>query len=202
MAFQPVPDTAEVTIVMAQNLETITNTFHAEKPGGYTLAEISALANLVDGAFATNFLPIMTLDNTYLRTEVRGLAMENDLFDADGTNSGMGQVLVEGLPNNCTLSLKKASGFTGRSARGRWYFCGFSVNALENNENQGKLPDADNAVIAIEALRFAVLAGPWTPVIVSRFTGGLPRAVGVTFDWISTSHVNVNVDSQRGRLTR
>lgn len=202
MAFQPVPDTAEVTIVMVQNLEFITNTFHAEKPGGYTLAEISALANLVDASFATHFLPIMSLDCTYLRTEVRGLATENDLFDVDGTNSGMGQILVEGLPNNCTLSIKKQSGFTGRSARGRWYFCGFSVNALENNENQWKLPETDSAVIALESLRGDVLAGPWTPVIVSRFTGGLPRAFGETFDWISSVAVNTNVDSQRGRLTR
>jgi len=40
MAFQPVPNTAEVAVIFTQNLETISNTFHAEKPGGYTLSDI------------------------------------------------------------------------------------------------------------------------------------------------------------------
>lgn len=202
MAFQAVPNTAEITLVFQQNLEMITNTFHAEKPGGYNFAEISALADLVDSLAATHLLPLMTLECEYQRTEVRGLATENDLFDTDGTNSGFGADAAEGLPNNVTLSLKKTSGFTGRSARGRWYFVGFPVNDLAPNENQWAQAAVDSAEIAVEAIRGGILAGPWTPVIVSRFTAGLPRDEGITFPWIGTVAVNNNVDSQRGRLTR
>lgn len=202
MAFQPVPDTAEITLVFEQNLESITNTFHAEKPGGYTFADISALANLVDSLAATHLLPVMSVDCVYKQTEVRGLAAENDVADIDGTNSGPGQDLVEGMPNNVTISLKKTSGFTGRSARGRWYFIGYPVNALGANENQFTQVDVDNGIIAVEAIRVGILTGPWTPVIVSRFTNKLPRAFGITFDWVNTVAVNRNVDSQRGRLTR
>jgi hypothetical protein len=202
MAFQRVPDTVAVTIVYTQNLEVITNTFNCEKLGGYTLSEISILANLIDSSVATNLLPIMTADCQYLRTEVRGLDQENDIEDADGTNAGPGLDAVEGLPNNVTLSLKKGSGFTGRSARGRWYFVGFPVNALADNENQWTQTEVDSAVIAVEAIRNDVLGGAFTPVIVSRFTNGALRAEGITFDWISTVAVDRNVDSQRGRLTR
>ena len=201
MAFQPVPDTAEVTLVFTQNGENITNTFHAEKPGGYNLGEISALADLVDNSVAANIRPVITIDCTYVRTEVRGLAVENDLFDVDGTNGGPGADPTEGLPNSVTLSLKKSSGFTGRSARGRWYWIGLPVNALDTNENFLTAARAADAVIAVNTLRGDVLAGPWTPVIVSRFAGGVQRPVGVTFDWIDTVAVNNGVDSQRGRLS-
>ena len=202
MAFQPVPNTAEVTVVFEQNLRAITNTFHAEKLGGYSAADISTLANLVDSLVASELLPIITLDCAYKFTEVRGLAVENDLADTDGTNAGPGLIAVEGLPNNVTLSLKKASAFTGRSARGRWYFCGLSVNALEANENQWNQVSVDAAVIGVEGIRLGVAAGPWTPVVVSRFTNNAPRPFGITFDWILTVAVDRFVDSQRNRLTR
>lgn len=202
MAFQAVPDTAEITIIYTQNLETVTNTIHAEKPGGYDQAAIDALALSVDDDVGLNLLPLMTLDCLYLRTEVRGLAVENDLFASNNDSSGPGLDAVEGLPNNVTLSLKKESGFTGRSARGRWYFIGLPLNELSTNENQWAQTAVDNAVIAVQGIRIGIQVGPWTPVIVSRFTGGLPRAVGVTFPWVNTTAVNRNVDSQRGRLTR
>jgi len=202
MAFQAVPDTAEITMVYVQNLETITNTIAAEKPGGYSQLEISTLAILVDGLVATHLLPLMTLDATYLRTEVRGLAVINDLFAQDATSTGPGGVAVEGLPNNVTLSIKRSSGFTGRSARGRVYFIGFPVNDLSGNENQFTQAQVDAAVAGWEGVRTGILTGPWTPVVVSRFENGLERPTGKTFDWISTTAVNRNVDSQRGRLTR
>ncbi len=201
MAFQAVPDTAEITVVCQQNLENITNTFHATLVGGYVLADIQLLAATVDAAVAVNWLPIQTLDLTYLRTEVRGLAVENDLFAQDGTGAGPGGDAVEGLPNNVTLSVKKNSGLTGRSARGRLYFMGLPSNDLSTNENQWAATTITAVEAAIEAVRVAITATAWSPTIVSRFTGGLPRAVGFTFNWTGSVAVNANVDSQRGRLT-
>jgi len=202
MAFQAVPDTAEITFVFVQNLENITNTIHAKKPGGYTQSEISTLADLVDSLVASELLPIITQDCQYLHTEVRGLATENDLFAVDGTNGGFGLVLAEGLPNNATLSIKKVSPFTGRSARGRLYAIGMPQSHLDLNENQWSVTDADNYVIALNDIRVGILTGPWTPVIVSRFSNNVQRPVGITFDWINSVIVDRNVDSQRGRLTR
>jgi len=202
MAFQPVVDTVEVTVIYTQNLQSVTNTFNAKKPGGYTQTDLTTLAALVDGLVASSLLPVQTADAVYQQTEVRGLAVENDLFALDGTSSGPGAVAISGLPNNVTLSLKKSSIFTGRSARGRWYFIGLTQSDLDVNENQVVQARVDGAVAAVEALRVGVLTGPFTPVIVSRFTGGAPRVGGLTFDWVSTTSVNRNVDSQRGRLTR
>jgi hypothetical protein len=200
MAFQKVVDTVEVTLVFQQNLENLTNTFHAEKPGGYSQEDIETLAAGVDTLVASEILPIITLDATYLRTEVRGLAVENDLFATDAASTGVGEQAVEGLPNSVTISLKKSSAFTGRSARGRWYWIGLPESNLGGNENQVTSAKVALIVAAIEALRGGVLAGAFTPVIVSRFTGGAQRSEGKTFDWIDTVAVNENVDSQRSRL--
>lgn len=202
MAFQKVPNTVEITVVMQQNVEVITNTLHAEKATLYDLAEVQALALLVDSLVSFNLVPIMTVDSQYLRTEVRGLDSENDLFAENNTNAAIGADPSLGLPNNVTLSIKKASGFTGRSARGRWYICGVPSNNLASNENQLTQASADVWVAALEGIRAGIALSIWTPVIVSRFTNGLPRAEGVTFDWLTVVLVDRFVDSQRNRLTR
>ena len=202
MAFQAVLDTAEVTVVFQQNVEFITNTFAARLPGGYNLADLNTLATSVDNYMPGGFLPRMTLDCLYVRTEVRGLASENDLATEASANSGVGTNMAEGLPNNCTLSIKKGSAFTGRSARGRWYYIGIPSNKLAGNENQWGQTAADDLVAGLEGLRAIVAATVWIPVIVSRFNAGTLRSPAITFDWLLTTIVNRFVDSQRNRLTR
>lgn len=201
MAFQRVPNTAEVTIVYLQNTETMANVFHAELATGYDFADISALAAAVDVAASLQLRTIMTQDCTYVRTEVRGLDQENDLFDTDDTNTGIGSDLAVGLPNSVTFSIKKESGFTGRSARGRWYFVGMPEDYLSSNENQLIEADRVAMVAGVEGIRAAVQATVWSPVIVSRFTGGVLRPTGVTFPWISVTSVDKIVDTQRRRLS-
>lgn len=201
MAFQAVPNTAEVTIIFTQHLETFTNTFHVEKVAGYDQTDIDFIAGKVDANVATDLLPIMTADCTYERVEVRGLNTENDLFGTADANAGPGARVAGGLPGNVTLSIKKSSSFTGRSARGRWYFIGAPDDTLGSNENQFAAASVDDMVAGVEDLRAGSIAGDWVPVIVSRYAGGILRDEGETFDWISTVAVNNNVDSQRRRLT-
>lgn len=202
MAFQRVPNTAEVTILYQQNTEIMANVFHAELATGYDFADIAALASAVDQSVVDNIRPIMSVDATYLRTEVRGLDEENDLSDTDDTGTGLGSIAGQGLPNNVTFSVKKESGRTGRSARGRWYFVGMPDSYLGANENQIIPASSDDIVQALEELRADVNATAWSPVIVSRFTGGALRNEGVTFPWISVVAVNVFIDTQRRRLSQ
>jgi len=201
MAFQRVPDTASVTLVFLQNGENLINTVHASKLGGYDLSQIAFLANAIDNNVAVDMRPEMVADSSYVRTEVRGLNSENDFLDLDGTNAGPGAILGPGLPNNVTLSIKRASGVTGRSARGRVYFVGLAASELDANENVLDATAAANKAIAWDQIRVTIASAGWLPVIVSRFTGGAQRAEGVTFPWLSTVAVNANIDSQRGRLT-
>jgi len=200
MAFQSVPNTAEITILFSQNGEPLANTLHAIKPGGYNQGDITALAILVDVAVGANLLSQMTQDAAYTRTEVRGLNVINDLFSTDNTNTGPGTVVSEGMPNQVTFSIKKNSLQTGRSARGRLYWVGIPKNAFTSDENQLLAAEAQNRVDAIEALRVAIEISVWDAVIVSRVTEGVVRDPGVTFPWVTTTKVNNRVDTQRNRL--
>lgn len=202
MAFQAVPDTAEVDVIYIQSGEIVQNSFYASLAGGYALADLVALAAAVDAVMVSDWLPSQVVDAIYLRTEVRGLAFENDIVAENSDGGGAGALGGLPMPNNVTFAVKKSSGFTGRSARGRTFWIGMPQNKLQvTNENliiSSYVTEVQNAVDAVRAAINAV-AG-WTPVLVSRFADGLKRDEGVTFPWIGTSNVNSVVDTLRGRL--
>ncbi len=202
MAFQPVPDVAQVNVVYTYNGEPVLNSFYGKLDGGYTLADLTALAVATDLKVGGNWLALQPSEAVYVRTEVRGLAVENDLIATANANAGPGVDLGEGLPNNVTLSLKKQSGFTGRSARGRTFWIGIPRSSLlDSDENFFKSFSVTAIVAAIEQIRSGINATlAWDAVLVSRFTGGLQRPFGITFPWASTVAVNERVDTLRGRL--
>ncbi len=202
MAFQAVVDTVEIDLIFTENGETLQNVFYAKLPGGYLLADLVALAVAVDGAMASHFLPQQVIECFYARTEIRGLAVQNDLTTTNNTSAGVGILAGGALPNNVTLAVKKESGLTGRSARGRCYWIGAVATALDAaNENKFTVAYTASIVAAVDRIRVVVpTVGLWEAVLVSRFTGGLPRAFGLTFPWVSSVAVNEVVDSQRGRL--
>lgn len=204
MAFQAVPDTAEIDIIFTLNAEIVQNVFYAELPGGYTLVDLQALADKVDLQVQGTWKSQLAPEAIYVRTEVRGLAFENDLVAQQTLSNGPGVHTGAVLPNQVTFSIKKTSGLTGRSARGRTYWVGVPDNVLQvGNENLVSGVWAAAVVAAVGTLRTAIATvGLWEPVLVSRFTGGLPRATGVTFNWVGETNVDQRVDTLRGRLPK
>jgi len=202
MAFQSVPDTVEIDIIYTMNSVPAQNTFYAELVGGYVLANLVALAAGIDGQVQGTWKAQQVSEAVYLRTEVRGLAVENDITASDNTNTGAGGFVGAPMPNNVTLSVKKESGLTGRSARGRNYWIGIPHNQLTPaDENLLEAVYVTAVEAAVDSIRTQInaLAG-WVPVLVSRFAGGSLRTTGVTFPWISTTCVDARIDTQRGRL--
>lgn len=202
MAFQSVPDTAQIDIVFTQNSVVMQNSFYAHHPGGYSLANLEALAADIDQAVPVTWLPRMTAECTYLRTDVRGLNSENDLVASDNTNTGPGDDATGPLPNNVTFSIKKMSGLTGRSARGRTYWIGIPKDKPTlADENLLDATYAGLIVSAVDSIRTNINGvGTWEAVLVSRFLNGAKRAFGVTFPWVATTSVNTIIDTMRGRL--
>lgn len=200
MAFQSVPSTAEIVIEYSQNGKPLINTLYAEKPGGYDLADLTALAFVVDGNVAAAWLPDQTQDTSYVQTTIRGLEFENDQVVSKNPGAGSGGILSDGLPNNVTIAIKKSSGQTGRSARGRMYWIGIPAEKLTSNENFVDTAYVTDIVDNMDSMRGSIDGSVWTPVLVSRFSNGLKRSTGKLFPWISNSAVNEVVDSQRGRL--
>ncbi|KKL06208.1 hypothetical protein LCGC14_2598340 [marine sediment metagenome] len=200
MVFQAVPDTAECVLEFLANTVTMKNVIHALKPGGYSLADLTVLADTVDASIAAAWLGQMSQDVTYVQVTVRGLAFENDLEVTVNTSSAAGTVLAPALPGNVTMAVKKSSGLTGRSARGRLFWIGLTAGQLDANENQVGVVAAADIVSNIDSLRASIAGTVWSPVIVSRFLNKVKRPFGITFPWIANSTVDRNVDSMRPRL--
>lgn len=202
MAFQKVTDTVEVNMIYTLNGEIAQNVFYGKQPGGYVLADLEELAFDIDQAWDVTFKTEQPPELSYLRTEVRGLAVINDLFAQNSDSAGVGTHISEALPNNVTFSIKKVSGLTGRSARGRTYWIGIPQDELlvvnENNLKQGYV---DAIVADIDFLRVVIgTSALFSAVLVSRFTNGAARSEGVTFPWVGSTAVNNRVDTNRGRL--
>lgn len=202
MAFQSVPNTAEIDVIYTYNGETVQNVFYAEKSGGYNQSDIQELADEIDIAVGQNWTDIQPAEAVYDRTEVRGLDAENDLIATANTNAGPGIAVGSALPNNATFSVKKISGLTGRSARGRSYWIGIPTSELlASNENFLKTAFADEVVTEIGRIRTRInTTSTWEAVLVSRFAGGAKRAMGKTFPWTGVVKVNEVIDTQRSRL--
>ncbi len=200
MAFQSVPNTAEIVITYLQNSINVNNVLQAFKPTQYDLNDLQILADAVDVAVAADWLPIQTLDTNYIRTTVRGLEFENDEVVSADANAGVGISTSTGLPNQVTFAIKKQSGLTGRSARGRVYWIGLTKNMLQVDENKLNIADSDAVEAAVDAMRAAITATIWQAVIVSRFKDNVKRPTGTVLNWVSSDAVDIKVDTQRPRL--
>lgn len=103
------------------------------------------------------------------------------------------------MPGNVAFAVSLRTGLTGRSARGRWYWCGLTEDQVTDNE---LISGAVTTIVgAIDNLLSAIIALGFTPVIVSYQSGGGPRVGGpVKFIINDALAVDAVVDSQRGRL--
>ncbi len=200
MTFQSVPETAEAVITYSGHGKTFKNIVHGTKLGGYDLADLVVLASAVDLAINDDWLPIQSADYLYVSTVVRGLEFENDQEVTNAVSSAAGAIAGNALPDNVTLAIKKASAFTGRTARGRLYWIATTYAQIATNENQYTIPGSDDIRDAVEAMRAAITATVWTAAIVSRFLDNVKRPTGTTKEWVNTVLVDIDVDSQRGRL--
>lgn len=199
MAFQSVPHTAEIVVRGVMGGQEIVNTFYAQMPGGYSLADIEALAHLVDDWVASDWLPNMAANYTYVETDVRGLNAAIDLQATANDAAGPGAAAASTLSNNATLSVKRASGMTGRGARGRIYLPPMTSAWMtdDNHVSASGVTSIQTMLVGLDA----VISGlGWIPVIVHRVESGVPLAVAVVFtiaEWIVVDNV---VDSMRRRL--
>ena len=202
MAFQKVVDVAEIDMIFTLNGVTAQNVFYAKLPGGYALGNLQALADQIDVNWQGNWRTEQPAEAFYVRTEVRGLAVENDLVATASVSSNAGTHISAALPNNVTFAIKKQSGFTGRSARGRCYWIGIPQSEITvADENLLAAAYAALIVANVDTVRTSInTVGLWEAVLVSRQQGGLKRSEGVTFPWVSTINTDLRVDTQRSRL--
>lgn len=203
MAFQPVPNVLKAAVVFnVGGTRRAVNTFYREFTTGYLQADVDDTAAVIDAVIASEWLPILPVPVVYVGTEVKGLAVENDLFAFDDAGAGAGAIAdTEYASPQVSFAIKRLSNNTGRSARGRIFWPRFASNQLVGAGNT-LVTEAVRLIIvaAVDDIRVACNGGDGDAVIVSRFTNGAARTNGITFPWISTAVTNDTVDTQRRRL--
>lgn len=165
----------------------------------YDSAAIVALAAAVQAVVVTDYIPICGNDVGFINTHVRGLENLIDLEATNGTGASTGSASGANLPANASLCVTLHTGHTGRSARGRFYAFPTVIGSTVSSDSY-----TGAYAIAVETLLvdiFAAAVGAsWTPVVLSRFTAGAVRSVGVGFPITTAIARNTLIDSQRNRL--
>lgn len=201
MVFQPVLATAEAVIVGAINLVQVTMTFYARRAVYYDQEQIDQLAGGMDGWFSGSILPSLASDYSYFYTSVKGLELQNDFQAIDASGAGPGGDPNQPPPNNVAYCVKRVSGLTGRSARGRVYVPAIPRSELTANENYVTATWRDSIVANFNNIQSNIGPLGWQEVIVSRYSNGVQRPnFAETFDIAEWTYTDSRVDTQRRRL--
>jgi len=199
MAFIPAPNGAMVKVYGDMFGETVITTFPFRFNDEPVIENLEFLAGKIDDWMNDSWLPIVGAQYSYVRTTVIGLSFEEDLFTEITLSAGNGADMGDPLPNNVTLSVKRSSGLTGRSARGRVYVPGITSTMLSApNVIDSTFSDAFAA--ALNLLVDPTFATDWQHVIWSYQHNGAPRSEAFPYGIDLYVAVNLVLDSQRRRL--
>lgn len=200
MAFVPAPNIVEVQFRYTLDGERAMNRIHVNvgaTPSSGTIGPLLAeCADWWDGNVKTLVPPEMAL------REVYGKSLEEAAAPEGTVSAGMpilGTFSGNLLPNNVSLAVSLRSGFTGRSSRGRWFWCGLSESQVTGSlVAGGTVSSIDAALTNLKSL-IDGLGHTW--VVVSYRENNAPRVGGPIYNVVETiTIVDSIVDSQRRRL--
>jgi hypothetical protein len=199
MPFVAVPHAAEFTIKGKVEGQDVINTFNALFTGVPTLPDLQTAAGTLGGIWAGNILPHVGSSYSFLGVHGRGLSTIVDIeCDEDG-DAGVGTATGQTLPNNVAFCLKRLTGFSGRSARGRVYISGLTDSSLTGT-NEANVGVANALRTALNLIAPAWAPNDWTEVVISRFTGGIANIPPVTRAVVEYAYTDLVLDSMRRRL--
>jgi len=201
MTFIPVPDVAHIRIEgRVDSQQTINDLYFRHTTGPMAATDLNALAFAIATWNGNSYAPLLNEAWTGVQVAGRDLTSVNSFVSSQGITGQAGGVTGEAAPNNCSMAVSFRTAVSGRSNRGRNY-----VPVLTNSQVSENLIDsswAQDIVNAYSELLFGggALPAGWVWVVVSRFTGGLPRTVGTFNEIFSVLVTDLIVDSMRTRL--
>lgn len=199
MTFQPAPNCVELVIRGTIGFKPVANVLNFWKPTTYNQTDVQDLADAADAQTAAHYLPIMGSGVAYSECFVRGLATIIDLSAANASSAGVGSAAGVNLPSNSAFVATLRTGFTGRSARGRFY--AFPTGSGNQVDAATVSVGYANAVVTlITAYKTAAAALGFQLVVLSRQSGGVRPAVATHLPVTLIEHRNLELDSQRRRL--
>lgn len=201
MGFVPVPNTVQVEVVYELDSQVVENVLYFEMTSAPTLTEVNALLDEIRAAIVDQLLPLLHNSIQLVRL-VGTLLTEIDSFGSILTVVPAvpgGNSTSTSLPNNATFAVQFATALRGRSFRGRNYVPGIPATA-RGTPNLLTSAFRDDILDAYQTICQAPASDGWTHVVVSRSSGGVDRAEGVTTPVTAYTAADLTLDSQRRRL--
>jgi len=199
MAFTPTPNAVRSSLRMTLHGENVINTLWHLLPSPAAAADLQAINTYLIAWWSNNIAANLSED--IVLVEVTSIAQDSSSAPSVSVGTVVeGGIIGGALPGNCCITLKFNTNARGRTGRGRNY-----ISGLRETDVQGNQIDAARA----EALRAGYdMLRTGTPPIVgmnwilaSFQQDGVPRGQGQVRDIIGVQVVNLDIDSQRRRLT-
>lgn len=200
MAHVPTPNTVKACLRYVQNGQNTCNVFHFDVGTEPTEALLRDVADMLTNWWVTEMADLTHGGTSLQAVEVVDVSADNQEgivstagLPVSGTHTGTA------LPNNVTVCVKCATGFTGRTRRGRKYVAGLEREQAQA-DGQTLTEVARQAFEdAFRALVTDAATAGFTWVINSIMEDGVPRLVGLNTP-VTDISVNGTLDSQRRRL--
>jgi hypothetical protein len=198
MAFIPVPDVCAITLDGVWLGEDAVNTLYFRKTGGWSGAQMLALATGVRLWWADEMQGLTSLSGSLQGVRYRGLATANEPTDVvTGSGPLQGTKVGDPTPGPTSFAIKFRTGLAGRSFRGRNFMWGIVMGDVSGNVLSGS--QAEGYRLAYNALFDIATAHSCTWVVVSRYANKLPRVTGISTPVTSVSYTDLNLDVMRNR---
>lgn len=200
MAFVPVPNTLMAELRFLYGTVKAENTLYFTGSAGVTPALASSLAAQLAAWWNTNFKTpsptIMNLSEVYI-TDLTTQTSFTVSYTTGLPSAGLSA--VDPLPFNCAHCVSFRTAQRGRSGRGRNYVMG-----LTDSEANASVIQTTRLNLDVAAYQALIGAGTFVAglqfCVVSRYTNGAPRTVGLAIPITSVLSVDTIIDSQRRRL--
>jgi len=165
-----------------------------------TAADLAAIANAVAVVVNNDWRDALPSDLNLREVFVRSLQTQNGITHTLAFGQpAPGLFTGEPLPNEVSFCAKLTSLFSGRSARGRLYWMGLSIDQVAGNFVIAA--NANNIQAGLRNMRDAIAALGFAWVIVSYRSNNAPRVGGPVYFIVQDAvFVDTKVDSQRGRM--
>lgn len=200
MPFVPAPNIVQVEMRAIHNAQKVENRVMVNVLTDPTPAILSELAILAWDWWELTYaplLPITVLLNEVVTTDMSAVDGGQVTYAPDATTTG--ENASGELPNEVSVCVSLRTGSRGRSARGRFFTLGVSVDTMADANNI-ETTYASALTSALGALITAIDTAGYQMSIVSYISDGVPRPGGPVYYAVSTAVItDTIVDSQRRR---
>lgn len=199
MPFIPAPNIVMVEIRALFDNQQVENRLMFNAQTTPTPAIVQEITEMVSSWAIDSYFDWLPSAITLREVVGTDLSNQNGVQHTEVPPAPVGGALVgEPMPNETTLCVSLRSGFRGRSARGRAYALGLTVEGVTGNIVATVI--SDGLVGVFQTLIDTAAAAGRPMAIVSYFTNNAPRVGGPVYFLVETAVVTDNiVDSQRRR---